>query len=63
MVVQLVREGPEWRGKVLPEALWCAVPVASGGVKQFNPEKELVLDEKDVAAIHLVLKNHELMGV
>lgn len=38
----------------------------SGGkwrVKQFNPEKELVFDEKDVAAIHLVLKNHELMGL
>jgi phage repressor protein C with HTH and peptisase S24 domain len=38
----------------------------SGGkwrVKQFNPEKEFVFDEKDVAAVHLVLKNHELMGV
>ena len=38
----------------------------SGGkwrVKQFNPEKEFVFDEKDVAAIHLVLKNHELMGI
>src|SRR5687767_12215255 len=38
----------------------------SGGkwrVKQFNPEKELAFDEKDVAAIHLVLKNHELMGI
>jgi phage repressor protein C with HTH and peptisase S24 domain len=38
----------------------------SGGkwrVKQFNPEKEFAFDEKDVAAIHLVLKNHELMGI
>lgn len=38
----------------------------SGGkwrVKQFNPEREFVFDEKDVAAIHLVLKNHELMGI
>ncbi len=38
----------------------------SGGkwrLKQFNPEKEFVFDEKDVAAVHLVLKNHELMGV
>ena len=38
----------------------------SGGkwrVKQFNPEKEFVFDEKDVVAVHLVLKNHELMGV
>jgi hypothetical protein len=32
-------------------------------VKQFNPEKEFVFDEKDVVAVHLVLKNHELMGV
>lgn len=32
-------------------------------VKQFNPEKEIVLDDRDVAAIHLVLKNHELMGL
>jgi phage repressor protein C with HTH and peptisase S24 domain len=30
--------------------------------KQFNPEKELVLDDKDVRAVHLVLKNQELMG-
>jgi phage repressor protein C with HTH and peptisase S24 domain len=38
----------------------------SGGrwrVKQFNPEKEFILDDKDVAAVHLVLKNHELMGL
>jgi phage repressor protein C with HTH and peptisase S24 domain len=38
----------------------------SGGkwrVKQFNPEKEFVFDEKDVTAVHLVLKNHELMGI
>ena len=38
----------------------------SGGkwrVKQFNPEREFVFDEKDVASVHLVLKNHELMGV
>jgi phage repressor protein C with HTH and peptisase S24 domain len=38
----------------------------SGGkwrVKQFNPEKEFAFDEKDVAAVHLVLKNHELMGI
>ena len=32
-------------------------------LKQFNPEKEFVLDEKDVVAVHLVLKNHELMGL
>ena len=32
-------------------------------VKQFNPEKEITLEERDVAAIHLVLKNHELMGL
>ena len=32
-------------------------------VKQFNPEKEIVLEERDIAAIHLVLKNHELMGL
>jgi hypothetical protein len=32
-------------------------------LKQFNPEKEIVLDDKDIAAVHLVLKNHELMGL
>jgi phage repressor protein C with HTH and peptisase S24 domain len=32
-------------------------------VKQFNPEKEFVLEDKEVAAVHLVLKNHELMGL
>lgn len=32
-------------------------------VKQFNPEKEIVLEDRDVAVIHLVLKNHELMGL
>jgi len=32
-------------------------------VKQFNPEMEIVLEDRDVAAIHLVLKNHELMGL
>jgi phage repressor protein C with HTH and peptisase S24 domain len=32
-------------------------------VKQFNPEMEIVLEERDIAAIHLVLKNHELMGL
>ena len=37
----------------------------SGGkwrLKQFNPEKEFVLDDKEVRAVHLVLKNNELMG-
>ncbi len=32
-------------------------------VKQFNPEKEFVLDDRDIAAVHLVLKNTELMGL
>ena len=32
-------------------------------VKQFNPEKEFVLDDREIAAVHLVLKNHELMGL
>ena len=32
-------------------------------VMQFNPEKVIALEERDVAAIHLVLKNHELMGL
>lgn len=32
-------------------------------VKQFNPEKEFVLDDRDIAAVHLVLKNSELMGL
>jgi phage repressor protein C with HTH and peptisase S24 domain len=32
-------------------------------LKQFNPEREFVLDDKDVAAVHLVLKNQELMGL
>ena len=32
-------------------------------LKQFNPEREFALDDKDVAAVHLVLKNQELMGL
>ncbi|HEX6119306.1 MAG TPA: S24 family peptidase [Dongiaceae bacterium] len=32
-------------------------------LKQFNPEREFALDDKDVAAVHLVLKNQELMGI
>jgi phage repressor protein C with HTH and peptisase S24 domain len=31
-------------------------------LKQFNPEKEFVLDDKEVRAVHVVLKNQELMG-
>jgi phage repressor protein C with HTH and peptisase S24 domain len=32
-------------------------------LKQFNPEKEFVLDDKEIRAVHLVLKNNELMGI
>ncbi|WP_119301328.1 LexA family transcriptional regulator [Dongia deserti] len=31
-------------------------------LKQFNPEKEFVLDDKEVRTVHLVLKNQELLG-
>ena len=30
---------------------------------QFNPALEISLAEKDVIAVHLVLKNHELLGI
>lgn len=29
--------------------------------RQFNPEAELVLEDKQIAAIHLILKNHEIL--
>jgi phage repressor protein C with HTH and peptisase S24 domain len=62
VVVQLVPKAPNGEERCFLKRL----VRRSGGkwrLKQFNPEKELVLDEKDVAAVHLVLKNHELMGV
>jgi len=62
VVIQLAPKGPGGEERCFLKRL----VRRSGGkwrVKQFNPEKELVLDEKDVAAVHLVLKNHELMGL
>ncbi len=32
-------------------------------VKQFNPSQEMSISDKDVVAVHLVLKNHELLGL
>lgn len=62
VVIQLAAKAPNGEERCFLKRL----VRRSGGklrVKQFNPEKELVLDEKDVAAVHLVLKNHELMGL
>ncbi|HET6158484.1 MAG TPA: S24 family peptidase [Dongiaceae bacterium] len=62
VVIQLVAKQPSGEERCFLKRL----VRRSGGkwhLKQFNPEKEFVLDEKDVAAVHLVLKNHELMGV
>jgi len=62
VVIQLVAKGPEGEERCFLKRL-----VRRSGnkwrLKQFNPEREFVLDEKDVAAVHLVLKNHELMGL
>ncbi|HEY1386440.1 MAG TPA: LexA family transcriptional regulator [Dongiaceae bacterium] len=62
IVIQLVPKGPGGEIRCFLKRL-----VRRSGtkwrVKQFNPEKEIVLDDKDVAAVHLVLKNHELMGL
>jgi phage repressor protein C with HTH and peptisase S24 domain len=62
VVIQLAAKAPNGEERCFLKRL----VRRSGGkwrVKQFNPEKEFALDEKDVAAIHLVLKNHELMGI
>jgi phage repressor protein C with HTH and peptisase S24 domain len=61
VVIQLVAKGPGGEERCFLKRL-----VRRSGskwrVKQFNPEKEFVLDDKDVRAVHLVLKNQELMG-
>jgi phage repressor protein C with HTH and peptisase S24 domain len=62
IVIQLAAKAPNGEERCFLKRL----VRRSGGkwrVKQFNPEKEFVFDEKDVAAVHLVLKNHELMGL
>ncbi|MGH6890719.1 MAG: S24 family peptidase [Dongiaceae bacterium] len=62
VVIQLVAKGPDGEERCFLKRL-----VRRSGnkwrVKQFNPEKEFVLDDQDIAAVHLVLKNHELMGL
>lgn len=62
VVIQLVAKGPAGEDRFFLKRL-----VRRSGskwrVKQFNPEKEFVLDDKEIAAVHLVLKNHELMGL
>lgn len=61
VVIQLVAKGPAGEERCFLKRL-----VRRSGnrwrLKQFNPEKEFVLDDKDVRAVHLVLKNQELMG-
>lgn len=62
VVIQLAAKGPGGEERYFLKRL----VRRSGGklrLKQFNPEREFTLDEKDVAAIHLVLKNQELMGM
>ena len=62
VVIQLAAQGPDGEERCFLKRL-----VRHAGtkwrVKQFNPEKEIVLDDTEVAAVHLVLKNHELMGL
>ena len=62
VVIQLVAKGPGGEERCFLKRL-----VRRSGskwrLKQFNPEKEFVLDDKDVRAVHLVLKNQELMGL
>jgi phage repressor protein C with HTH and peptisase S24 domain len=62
VVLQLVPKGPGGEVRCFLKRL-----VRRSGskwrLKQFNPEREFVLDDKDVAAVHLVLKNQELMGL
>jgi phage repressor protein C with HTH and peptisase S24 domain len=62
VVIQLVAKGPDGEERYFLKRL-----VRRSGnkwrLKQFNPEKEFALDDKDIAAVHLVLKNHELMGL
>lgn len=29
--------------------------------RQFNPEKDIVLDDREIQAVHLILKNHEML--
>jgi phage repressor protein C with HTH and peptisase S24 domain len=61
IVIQLVAKGPGGEERYFLKRL-----VRRSGnkwrIKQFNPEKEFVLDDKDIRAVHLVLKNQELMG-
>jgi phage repressor protein C with HTH and peptisase S24 domain len=62
VVIQLRSPGPDGETRCFLKRL-----VKRSGtqwrVKQFNPEKEIVLEDREVLAIHLVLKNHELMGL
>lgn len=62
VVIQLAAKGPGGEERYFLKRL-----VRHSGskwrFKQFNPEKELVLDDKDVRAVHLVLKNQELLGI
>ncbi len=61
VVIQLFAKGPAGEERCFLKRL-----VRRSGskwrLKQFNPEKEFVLDDEDVRAVHLVLKNQELMG-
>jgi phage repressor protein C with HTH and peptisase S24 domain len=62
IVIQLAAKGPEGERRYFLKRL-----IRRSGtkwrVKQFNPEKEFVLDDREIAAVHLVLKNSELMGL
>jgi phage repressor protein C with HTH and peptisase S24 domain len=61
VVIQLVARGPGGEERCFLKRL-----VRRSGskwrLKQFNPEREIVLDDNEVRAVHLVLKNQELMG-
>ena len=61
VVIQLLAKTPGGEERCLLKRL-----VRRSGTKwrlmQFNPEKEFVVDDKEVRAVHLVLKTNELMG-
>lgn len=62
VVIQLRAAGPDGEIRCFLKRL-VKRSGAQWRVKQFNPEREILLDDREVAAVHLVLKNHELMGL
>ena len=62
VVVQLRAKAPGAEPRCLLKRLVRRTPTR-WVLCQFNPALEISLPEKDVIAVHLVLKNHELLGI